>query len=513
MNQQTVDSILTKEAKDFLNQLHEKFNQQIKDLLFMREEFYDELQHKSTIKIDSPRSKGDKIEENWKCSPCPDNIKDRRVEITGPPVRKMIINALNSGANVYMSDFEDSNCPTWENCIQGQINLRDAVERTIEYTNPKNGKKYSLNDKTAVLFVRPRGLHLIEKNYLVDGEPIHASLFDFGTYFITNYQTLLKNETYPYFYLPKLEHAREARLWNDIFKFAQDYVNINIGLIKATVLIETLPAVFQMEEILYELRQHSVGLNCGRWDYIFSFIKCFKYDKDFILPDRSTVGMGSHFMHSYSQLLIDICHRRGVHAMGGMAAQIPIKNDPEANEVAISKVVTDKTREVKDGHDGTWVAHPGLVSVAKEIFDLHMPEENQINKKKDLSRTISIADLITAPVGVCTEKMLRENINIMFLYMNSWLNGNGCVPINNLMEDAATAEISRAQIWQWKQHQVTLDNRVTLNDAYLNQVLREELEKYNNLQNYETTFNLTKDMCLSDNLDEFLTPKCYDLIN
>jgi len=513
MNQVLTDSILTDQTKQFLNELHKNFNNKIEELLLKRNEFYGELRHQSTIKIDEPRSKTENVNRDWKCSPCPSDILDRRVEITGPPVRKMIINALNSGANVYMSDFEDSNCPTWENCIQGQINLRDAVEKTIEHTNPKNGKKYKLNNKTAALFVRPRGLHLVEKNYLVDDNPIRASLFDFGTYFITNYQSLLNNGTYPYFYIPKLEHAREARLWNDIFKFAQDYVNINIGLIKATVLIETLPAVFQMEEILYELRQHSVGLNCGRWDYIFSFIKCFRNNENFILPDRSTVGMGSHFMRSYSQLLIDICHRRGVHAMGGMAAQIPIKNDDERNAAAMAKVRADKLREVQDGHDGTWVAHPGLVPIAKEIFDSHMKELNQINKKKTLSRHISMEDLITAPVGICTEGMLRENVNIMFLYMNSWLNGNGCVPINNLMEDAATAEISRAQIWQWRHHEVTLDNRVVLNEAYLNQVLREELEKYHKLDNYEATFDLTKDMCLSDNLDDFLTPRCYDLID
>ena len=507
MNQDLVDSILTNETKNFLKELHGNFDDRIKSLLIERQDFYNELRLNSSIKIDNPRSQIEKADPNWRCQPCPENIEDRRVEITGPPVRKMIINALNSGANVYMSDFEDSNCPTWENTIHGQINLRDAVERTIEYTNPKNGKNYTLNDKTAVLFVRPRGLHLLEKNHLVDGNPIRASLFDFGTYFINNYKALLENGTRPYFYLPKLEHAREARLWNDVFKFAQDYVDINIGLIKATVLIETLPAVFQMEEILYELRQHSAGLNCGRWDYIFSYIKCFKDDKNFILPDRSTVGMDSHFMKSYSQLLIDICHRRGVHAMGGMAAQIPIKNDPEANEAAMNKVRNDKLREVLEGHDGTWVAHPGLVPIAKEAFDAHMNEPNQIGRKKTLTRHISVGDLITSPVGICTEKMLRENINIMFLYMNSWINGNGCVPINNLMEDAATAEISRAQIWQWKHHQVTLDNRIVLNDAYLNQVLREELEKYNNLENYEATFSLTKEMCLSDNLDRFFNTK------
>ena len=513
MNQELSDLILTNETKNFLNQLHNKFNDRIQSLLNDRKEFYKELQINSSVKLDDPRSKIIETDDNWKCAPFPNDIIDRRVEITGPPVRKMIINALNSGANVYMSDFEDSNCPTWENCLQGQINLRDAVERTIEYTNPKNGKNYTLNDKTAVLFVRPRGLHLVEKNYLVDDEPIHASLFDFGTYFITNYQTLLKNQTRPYFYLPKLEHAREARLWNDIFNFSQQYANIDTGLIKATVLIETLPAALQMEEILYELKEHSVGLNCGRWDYIFSYIKCFKSDKNFILPDRATVDMNSHFMRSYSQLLIKTCHRRGVHAMGGMAAQIPIKGDDERNAAAMAKVRADKLREVQDGHDGTWVAHPGLVSLAREVFDLHMLEPNQIKRKQTLTRHISLGDLITSPIGICTEKMLRENINIMFLYMNSWLNGNGCVPINNLMEDAATAEISRAQIWQWKHHQVTLDNRVVLNDAYLNQVLREELEKYCNLDNYGATFDLTRDMCLSDNLDDFLTPRCYNLID
>jgi malate synthase len=513
MNQKTVDSILTTEVKEFLNELHNRFDTRIETLLSKRQEFYKELHNNSSIRIADPRSETDKAKKDWKCSPCPDDILDRRVEITGPPERKMVINALNSGANVYMSDFEDSNCPTWENCIQGQINLRDAVEGTIEYTNQKNGKKYVLGNKPAVLFVRPRGLHLLEKNYLVGDNAIRASLFDFGTYFINNYKTLLENGSRPYFYLPKLEHAREAQLWNDIFCFAQDYVDINLGLIKATVLIETVPAVFQMGEILYELRLHSAGLNCGRWDYIFSYIKCFKHDKNFVLPDRSTVGMDSHFMKSYSQLLIDICHKRGVHAMGGMAAQIPIKSDLEANEAAMNKVRSDKLREVKEGHDGTWVAHPGLVPIAKEVFDAHMGTPNQINGKKTLTREVSVGDLITSPVGVCTEKMLRENINIMFLYMNSWINGNGCVPINNLMEDAATAEISRAQIWQWRHHEVTLDNRTVLNNAYLNQVLREELEKYHKLDNYVSTFDLTKEMCLSDNLDDFLTPKCYELIN
>jgi len=353
----------------------------------------------------------------------------------------------------------------------------------------------------------------VEKNYLVNGKPIPACLFDYGLYLFHNYKNLLKKGSRPYFYLPKLEHYTEAALWNEVFSFSEELLGIDAGTIKATVLIETLPAAFQMNEILYELRTHSAGLNCGRWDYIFSFIKEHKNNRQALLPDREQIGMNQHFMRSYSLLLVQTCHRRGVHAMGGMAAQIPIKNDDERNAAAMAKVRADKLREVQDGHDGTWVAHPGLVSLAREVFDLHMLEPNQIKRKQTLTRHISLGDLITPPIGICTEKMLRENINIMFLYMNSWLNGNGCVPINNLMEDAATAEISRAQIWQWKHHQVTLDNRVVLNDAYLNQVLREELEKYCNLDNYGATFDLTRDMCLSDNLDDFLTPRCYDLID
>jgi malate synthase len=424
----------------------------------------------------------------------------------------MIINALNSGANVYMSDFEDSNSPTWENCIEGQINLYDAVRKTIDYTNPKNERKYSLNNTTAVLFVRPRGLHLVEKNYLVDGNPIPASLFDFGVYFYNNYEELLKRGSRPYFYLPKLEHSSEAKLWNDIFKFAQDYVEINIGLIKATVLIETLPAVFQMEEILYELRMHSAGLNCGRWDYIFSFIKCFGKNERYILPDRSGVGMNCHFMDCYSKLLIETCHKRGAHAIGGMAAQIPIKDHPENNNRAMAKVARDKEREVQAGHDGTWVAHPGLVELAQGIFNFYMKGPNQISRKEANNKKITSKDLLTVPVGTCTEKMLKENVNIMFLYINSWLNGNGCVPLNHLMEDAATAEISRAQIWQWAYHNVLLDNRVVLNKAYLSNVLVSELEKYKHLERFKESYDLTREMCLSDNLDDFLTLQCYELI-
>ena len=507
------DLVLNDNCKQFLNSLHKNFTNRIKKSVKDREKIYEQM-HRGYLPDFSISENDLKIKSgDWKISPNHSDIEDRRVEITGPPDRKMIINALNSGANVYMCDFEDSNSPTWENCIQGQINLYDAVRRTIEYTNPKNGKNYTLNDKTAVLFVRPRGLHLIEKNYLVDGDPISASLFDFGVYFYNNYEEIIKRGNKPYFYLPKLEQSSEAKLWNDIFKFAQDYVGINIGIIKATVLIETLPAVFQMDEILYELQMHSAGLNCGRWDYIFSFIKCFGKNQRYVLPDRAGVGMNCHFMDCYSKLLIETCHKRGAHAIGGMAAQIPIKNDPVANDAAISKVIADKTREVKNGHDGTWVAHPGLVSVAKEIFDLHMPTSNQIYFNPNKNRSITSKDLLTVPVGSCTDKMLKENIEIMFLYINSWIRGNGCVPLNNLMEDAATAEISRAQIWQWVQNNIVLDTKVVLDKTYLSDVIHSQLDKYSHLEKFWEAFNLTKDMCLSDNLDSFLTLKCYELIN
>ena len=499
------ENILSVDAKIFLNTLSKNFNNQIENLLKRRAE------RKNFVPCFIHDTK-DIREGEWKVLPPPDDILDRRVEITGPPERKMIINALNSGANVYMSDFEDSNAPSFDNCIQGQINLRDAVERTIEYTNPKNGKKYSLNDKTAVLFVRPRGLHLLEKNYLVDGDPIRACLFDYGLYIFHNWKNLLKNGTQPYFYLPKLESHLEARLWADIFSWTEKHFEMVNGTIKATVLIETLPAAFQMNEILWELRSHSVGLNCGRWDYIFSFIKTLQNDRWSILPDRNSVGMTEHFMRSYSLLLIDTCHKRGAHAMGGMSAQIPIKNDEEANSIAMGKVINDKVREVKDGHDGTWVAHPGLVSLAKNIFDEHMPEANQIDKQLFLNGTVSKADLLTIPKGVCTEEGLINNINIGFQYLNAWINGNGCVPINNLMEDAATAEISRAQIWQWNKHNVTLSNGRKVTDEYLFQLIDSELEKYKESNRFEETKDIFINLCTSKEMVDFLTPLCYDAL-
>ncbi len=414
---------------------------------------------------------------DWKVAPIPADLQDRRVEITGPTDRKMIINALNSGANVFMADFEDANSPTWANMVQGQINLRDAIRRTITYTSPE-GKRYALNEKVAVLFARPRGWHLVEKHMLVDGEPVPASLFDFGLYFFHNARELLERGTGPYFYLPKLESHLEARLWNDVFNMAQDELGIPRGTIRATVLIETILAAFEEDEILWELRDHSAGLNCGRWDYIFSVIKKFRNRPDFCLADRSLITMTTPFMRAYSLNTIKTCHRRGIHAMGGMAAQIPIKNNPEANEQALAKVRADKAREAADGHDGTWVAHPGLVQTALEEFNKAMPTPNQIHRLRE-DVNVTADDLLAfGPEKPVTEHGLRWNINVGLQYLGAWLGGTGAVPIFNLMEDAATCEISRAQVWQWivSPKGVLEDGRkVTL--ELFRQVMAEELSK------------------------------------
>ncbi|MFY9559811.1 MAG: malate synthase A [Terriglobales bacterium] len=444
--------ILMPEAQAFLSKLARKFESRRQELMARRRirqqqidagQLPDFLPETASIR-----------EQAWTVAPIPSDLLDRRVEITGPVDRKMIINALNSGANVFMADFEDSNSPTWQNNLEGQANLRDTVAGTISYTSPE-GKNYRLNSRVATLLVRPRGWHLDEKHFEVDGEPISASLFDFGVYFFHNARQLIAKGTGPYFYLPKLESHLEARLWNDVFCVAQDELGIPRGTIRATVLIETVLAAFEMDEILYELRDHSSGLNCGRWDYIFSFIKKFRNRPDFILPDRSLLTMDKHFLKSYVELLIQTCHRRGIHAMGGMAAQIPIKNDSVANERALDKVRQDKLREVHAGHDGTWVAHPGLVPVAKEIFDAHMKEANQIQRRRDEVR-ITAADLLDVTKGEITEDGLRWNIDVGLQYLEAWLRGSGCVPIYNLMEDAATAEICRAQVWQWLRHGATL---------------------------------------------------------
>jgi len=440
-------TVLTEDAISFLSALSETFEDRRQRLLEKRWVRQQEIDR--GIMPDFLRETAWIREGNWVAAPIPQDLEDRRVEITGPVDRKMMINALNSGASVFMADFEDSNSPTWRNNLDGQINLRDAVNGTITWLSPE-GKRYELGEKTATLMVRPRGWHLDEKHFLVDGQPISASLFDFGLFFFHNAKALIAKGTGPYFYLPKMESHYEARLWNDVFLFAQHELGIPRGTIRATVLIETILAAFEMDEIIYELREHSAGLNCGRWDYIFSFIKKFRNHPDFVLPNRALVTMDRHFLHAYVDLLITTCHRRRVHAMGGMAAQVPIKNDPEANERAIEKVRQDKLREVHAGHDGTWVAHPGLVPVAKEVFDAYMKEPNQLGQMPKVR--VTAADLLEVPDGEITREGLRWNIDVGIRYLEAWLRGAGCVPIYNLMEDAATAEICRAQVWQWVKH-------------------------------------------------------------
>src|ERR1700726_2153257 len=412
-------------------------------------------------------------EENWTCAPIPKDLRDRRVEITGPTDRKMVINALNSGAKMFMADFEDANSPTWQNMVDGQINLRDAIRRTIAFRSPE-GKDYKLNEQTAVLLVRPRGWHLDEKHVLVDGTPVSGALFDFGLYFFHNARELINRGTGPYFYLPKMESHLEARIWNDVFNLAQDDLGIPGGTIRATVLIETIPAAFEMDEILHELRDHSSGLNCGRWDYIFSCIKKFRRKEDFILADRALVTMTTHFMHSYSLLWIKTCHRRNTFAMGGMAAQIPVKDNPKANEEAFAKVRADKEREARDGHDGTWVAHPGMVQLALDAFNEKMPQPNQIDRKRDDVNASSKDLLDFGPSGPITERGLRTNVSVGVQYLEAWLRGSGAVPIFNLMEDAATAEISRAQVWQWIRHP---DGKLNDGRKVTKEVFREVLEE------------------------------------
>jgi malate synthase len=451
----SVREILTAEAAAFLRALDTRFEARRNALLEAREQRqrgFDRGEFPTFLAETEHIRKG-----SWKAAPIPAELEDRRVEITGPPERKMTINALNSGARVFMADFEDANAPTRTNCIEGQRNLIDANLRTIAWRSPE-GKEYELRSNPAVLFVRPRGWHMVEKHFPVDGHFVSASLFDFGLYFFHNCQILLDRGSAPYFYLPKMESHLEARLWNDVFLFAQQYLGVPAGTIRATVLIETIPAAFEMDEILYELREHSAGLNCGRWDYIFSFVKKFRNHPEFVLPDRAQVTMTQPFLRSYVELLIHTCHRRGVHAMGGMAAQIPIRNDEKANEEALERVREDKLREVRAGHDGTWVAHPGLVPVALEVFNQYMPEKNQIKAPGEPASPVTARNLLEAPKGTITEFGVRRNIEVALIYLESWLGGNGCVPIFNLMEDAATAEISRTQLWQWIRYGARLED-------------------------------------------------------
>ncbi len=459
-------------------------------------------------------------ESQWSVAPQPKDLLDRRVEITGPTDRKMVINALNSGASTFMADFEDANCPTWFNMIDGQVNIRDAVRRTITFEQ-EGGKRYKLNERTAVLLPRPRGWHLDEKHVQVDGKPVSGGIFDFALLFFHNAKELLARSSGPYFYLPKMESHLEARLWNDIFVMAQKELGVPQGSIKATVLIETVLAAFEMDEILWELKDHSAGLNIGRWDYIFSCIKKFRSNKNFCLADRAQVTMTSPFLRAYALLLVKTCHRRGAPAMGGMAAQIPIKNDPAANEAALEKVRQDKLREVTDGCDGTWVAHPGLVPIAKDIFDKHMPQPNQYGKQRS-DVNVSAKELLDfRPETPITEAGLRNNISVGIQYLGAWLAGNGCVPVYNLMEDAATAEISRSQIWQWmRSEKGKLDDGRKVTVELFRKLLAEELPKVRSTLGegawkagkYEQAAKLFDEITTGEYVD-FLTLPAYRLID
>ncbi len=509
--------ILTPEALNFVATLVRAFSDRREELLQRRAQRQAEIDA-GTMPDFLPETEHIRASD-WTIAPVPADLQDRRVEITGPVERKMVINALNSGAKVFMADFEDSFAPTWEGAIQGQINVRDAVNRTITFSNP-DGKQYTLNEKTATLLVRPRGWHLFEKHVLIDGKPISGGIFDFGLYFFHNAKTLIDKGTGPYFYLPKLENHLEARLWNDVFVLAQQELSIPQGTIKATVLIETILATFEMDEILYELREHSAGLNCGRWDYIFSAIKKFRNIPDYILPDRAQVTMTTHFMRSYSLLAIKTCHRRNAHAIGGMAAQIPIKNDPKANEEALARVRADKKREATDGHDGTWVAHPGLVAIAMEEFDAVMKGPNQIDRKRE-DVHVTAADLLKIPDGTITEAGLRTNISVSLQYLESWLRGSGCVPINNLMEDAATVEISRAQIWEWIRHPKGIldDGRKVTIDLF-SELLNDELAKIRaavgeeqfSRRKFQTASDILDSIITSEQFVEFLTLPAYQYL-
>jgi malate synthase len=507
--------ILTPEAVAFVVDLQRAFNKRRKDLLAARQERQKRIDagEKPNFLAETKSVR----EAEWTVAPLPADILDRRVEITGPVERKMIINALNSGAKVFMADFEDSNTPTWSNLIEGQINLRDAIRRTITFSDPSTGKQYKLSDKTAVLFIRARGWHLEERHVRVDGEPLSGSIFDFGLYFFHNAKELLSRGSGPYFYLPKMESHLEARLWNDIFVRAQEKIGLPQRSIKATVLIETILASFEMDEILYELREHSAGLNCGRWDYIFSFIKKFANDAHSVLPDRAQVTMATHFMRSYSKLAIKTCHRRNVHAIGGMSAYIPVKSDQVANEKAIAQVLADKEREAGDGHDGTWVAHPGLVPVALEVFNRLMPQPNQISKQlPDYNATAD--DLLRIPDGQITDAGLKQNVAVGLGYIEAWLRGIGCVPLFNLMEDAATAEISRAQLWQWIHQNAKLSDGRIVDLPLVESLIVAELEKQKSAVDgtrfaaYQKAADLMRNLVATPQFVEFLTVPAYERV-
>jgi malate synthase len=512
------DEILSAEALAFIAGLHRRFNRPRLELLarrMERREDFDAGKLPDFLAETKAIRAGD-----WAVAKIPADLLDRRVEITGPVDRKMIVNALNSGAKVFMADFEDATSPVFANMVEGQANLKDRWAGTIDFTDPTNGKAYALKSETAVLMVRPRGWHLPERHVVVDGEAMSGSLFDFGLYVFHCAKAQITKGATPAFYLPKLESHLEARLWNDVFSDAERELGVPLGTFKATVLIETLPAAFEMDEILYELRDHIVGLNCGRWDYIFSFIKRLGKNKAFLTPDRSEMTMGKAFLNAYSLLLIKTCHRRGAFAMGGMAAQIPIKGDQTANEAAFAKVRADKEREATNGHDGTWVAHPDLVPIAMEVFDRLMPEPNQLSKKRD-DVHVKQTDLLEVHKGKHTEDGLRENIRVGVQYIEAWLRGRGAVPIYNLMEDAATAEISRAQVWQWLYLKAKLDDGREATPEMFREALKGEMERVKGEVGakafeggrFKEAIALFSDMSLSDTFDEFLTLPAYKLID
>ena len=511
------DEILTGDALAFIADLHRRFDPTRKRLLALRAERQKRFDAGETP--DFLAETKHVREGDWKVAPIPADLQDRRVEITGPTDRKMVVNALNCGAKVFMTDFEDANSPTWTNCLEGQINLKDRWDGKLDFTDAITGKAYALKPNPAVLIVRPRGWHLMEAHVTVDGEEVSGSLFDFGLYLFHNAKKQIAQGSGPYFYLPKMESHLEARLWNDVMIHAQAALGLKPGTIKATVLIETLPAAFEMDEIIFELKEHMAGLNCGRWDYIFSYIKKLAKNPHYVLPDRSQVVMSKAFLQAYSLLLIKTCHRRGAFAMGGMAAQIPIKNNPEANAAAFAKVKADKEREAGNGHDGTWVAHPDLVPVAMEVFDRMMPTPNQLAVTRD-DVTVSRADLLKPHEGTRTEAGFRENIRVGVQYMEAWLRGRGAVPIYNMMEDAATAEISRAQIWQFIKYGVQLEGGTKVTPAWFEKVYAEEMDKVKG-EIGEAAFSggrfpeaagLFKDMSLAAEFADFLTLPAYQMI-
>jgi malate synthase len=510
--------VLTPLALQLLASLHRRFNPRRLELLAARARRQEELD--AGVLPDFLRETAQVRAADWRIAPVPADLEDRRVEITGPVERKMIINALNAPVRCFMADFEDSCSPTWENIVRGQVNLADAIRRTISYADPATGKVYRLAERTATLIVRPRGWHLPEKHVLVNGEPVSGALFDFAVYLANNHEALARAGTGPYFYLPKMESHLEARLWNEVFLAAQDALGMPRGTIKATVLIETILAAFEMDEILHELREHSAGLNCGRWDYIFSFIKKFRNRPDFLLPDRASVTMERHFLKSYVDLLIRTCHRRGAHAMGGMAAQIPIRDDPQANEAAMARVRADKVREANAGHDGTWIAHPGLAAIARDAFDSVMRGPNQLGVLRG-EVMVAPQDLLRVPQGEITEAGLRSCIRVGVQYIEAWLRGSGCVPLYNLMEDAATAEICRAQLWQWLHHGARTSDGAAVTPERFDRLLTQEIDRIHDevgpgrLLNglFPTAVRLFERMTKQDEFDEFLTLPAYELLD